>query len=286
MKHTKKDQIKTLVYVLSGNAILAFAITAFVLPASLIAGGTTGLALLAQHFFAMQIPLTVLILNIAMFLLGFIVLGKKFAFTTILSTLVYPLFLDLFSTVTAFEHLCDDTLLSAIFAGILIGAGIGLVIKAGASTGGMDIPPLVLQKKFNIPVSISLYVFDTCILLAQMTFANTMQVLYGILTVLVTSIVINRVLLSGESQMQIMIISPHYETLRQAFLKELDSGVTLIQIETGLNKEKQQAVLSVLSHRKLADAKKIVNRIDDKAFMMISQTTEVHGRGYTIDRNV
>ena len=284
MKHSLLEQCKTIILILIGNAVLAFAIAAFILPARLIAGGTTGLALLGEHFFGLRISLSVLIVNIVMFVLGFWILGKKFALTTILSPLIYPLFLDVFSSMDALQDLSDDLLLSAVYAGLLIGVGIGLVIKAGASTGGMDIPPLILQKKYDLPVSVTLYLFDTTILLAQMAFSSTSQVLHGIMVVLLTSLVINKVLLFGKGQMQMLIISDRYEEIKDAFLHDLDCGVTLVDIETGWGKVAQKAVLSVLSHRKLTEAKQIVMRIDDKAFMMINETTEVHGRGYTIAR--
>ena len=112
--------------------------------------------------------------------------------------------------------LTTDPLLSTIFAGLLIGVGIGVVIKAGASTGGVDIPPLILNKKLGIPVSVGLYAFDFMILIGQMVFRDREKILYGILLVMIYTTVMDKVLVNGKSQMQVKIISDHYEEINTA----------------------------------------------------------------------
>lgn len=139
MKQAAK-QIRSVGVVVLGNAILTFAIAAFVLPNRLISGGVTGIALVFEHFFAMDVSAGVAVANEVLFLAGAVVLGKKFALTTLLSTVLYPVFLSLFRQLDVLQHLTQDTLLAALYAGILMGAGMGLVIREGSSTGGMDIP--------------------------------------------------------------------------------------------------------------------------------------------------
>ena len=164
MKQAAK-QIRSVGVVVLGNAILTFAIAAFVLPNRLISGGVTGIALVFEHFFAMDVSAGVAVANGVLFLAGAVVLGKKFALTTLLSTLLYPVFLSLFRQLDVLQHLTQDTLLAALYAGILMGAGMGLVIREGSSTGGMDIPPLILNKYVGWSVPALIYVFDTAILL-------------------------------------------------------------------------------------------------------------------------
>ena len=147
-----------------GNLIYTVAVAFFILPNNLITGGTTGLALFGQYMFHIPITAFVYVFNIAMFLLGAWVLGKAFALTTILSTFEYPFFLSILQLLSSrVGPLTDDRMLATLFAGAGIGIGLGLVIQAGASTGGMDIPPLVIEKKLGFPVSVSLYLFDFCI---------------------------------------------------------------------------------------------------------------------------
>ena len=157
--------------ILLGNFLLALGVCAFVVPYDLIMGGGTGLGLLFHQWLGVDISLVVALINGIMFVVGWIFLGKKFAATTLLSSVVYPLFLDILEMVPVLQNLTDDRMLATIFAGILVGAGVGIVLKMGASTGGMDIPPLVLNKKAGIPVSVGMYCFDTAILLLQMPFS-------------------------------------------------------------------------------------------------------------------
>ena len=164
----------------------------FILPNNLITGGTTGLALFGQYMFHIPITAFVYVFNIAMFLLGAWVLGKAFALTTILSTFEYPFFLSILQLLSSrVGPLTDDRMLATLFAGAGIGIGLGLVIQAGASTGGMDIPPLVIEKKLGFPVSVSLYLFDFCILILQIFISDREQVLYGILLVVLYTVILD-----------------------------------------------------------------------------------------------
>lgn len=149
-------QLKSIFWILVGNTMYALAITIFILPNGLITGGTTGLALFFYHQFGVPLQGFVTVFNVAMFVLGAAVLGKKFALTTVISTFYYPFILSVFQSLTALGKVTEDNLLAVIFSGLLIGAGIGVVIRAGASTGGMDIPPLVLNKKMGLPVSMTM----------------------------------------------------------------------------------------------------------------------------------
>lgn len=118
----------------------------------------------------------------------------------------------------------QDRLLSCILAGLMIGAAIGIVIRCGASTGGMDIPPLVLHKKMGISVSLSMYAFDFVILLGQMVIREREMVLYGILLVLIYTVVLDKVLVVGKSQIQVKIISKEYERINEMIIHQLDRG--------------------------------------------------------------
>ena len=155
-----------------GNLIYALSVKFFLLPAGLITGGTNGIALVLEHYWGVSITLFVLVFNIVMLCVGWLVLGRAFAMTTVASSFLYPFFLELLNRLVGDVILTDDLLLCTIFFGLGVGLGLGLVIRAGASTGGMDIPPLILEKKFRIPVSVGMYCFDFLILVPQMLSAR------------------------------------------------------------------------------------------------------------------
>ena len=270
-----------LLLVFLGNTIYALAVAVFLLPNSMITGGTTGLAITFQHYLGVPISAFVLCFNAAMFLLGWVILGKRFAFTTLISTFYYPVILDLLQKIPRLEHVTGDRMLATVCCGLMIGFGIGIVIRAGASTGGMDIPPLVLNKKFGLPVSVSLYVLDFVILLLQMLFSDREQILYGILLVMIYTFVLDKVLLMGRAQIQVKIVSKEYAKVNQMIVEQLDRGSTLIEVETGYMHNEQKMVLTVVSNRELVRLNQLVMEIDPNAFMVISKVNEVKGRGFT-----
>lgn len=279
-----KKQFQKLCIILFGNTLYAVAVALFILPNGLITGGTTGLALFGQYLGKISVPSFVVVFNIIMFLLGACILGKAFAFTTVISTFYYPMILHVLQTVFGDYKLTEDMMLATVCAGLLVGAGIGFVIRAGASTGGMDIPPLILNRKFGLPVSILLYIFDVLILLLQMLFSNIEQTLYGMLMVLIYTIVLDKVLVLGSNQMQVKIISKKYNEINEIIQRQLDYGSTLYEVEGGHFREPSKAILTVINNRDLTKLNETVMQIDEEAFMIINKVNEVKGRGFTIGR--
>ena len=258
--------------ILVGLTCYAIGTALFVLPTDMIAAGTTGLALLAEHYWGISLSGFVAVFNVLMFLLGLIELGKEFALSTLIVTFYYPFALDQAIRVVG-DH---------VFAGLMIGFSLGIVIKAGASTGGMDIPPLVLKKRVGIPVSVSMYAFDFVILLTQLTFRDKEKILYGLIMVMIYTVVLDKVLMMGARQMQVKIVSGQYERISALIQEKLDRGVTLLYIEGGHSGQPSKAVLTVVSPRELARLNSLVTEVDENAFMIISQVGEVHGRGFTL----
>ena len=276
-------RLVTLLLVVAGNALYALAVNMFVLPCGLIAGGTTGLALIGQHWLGIPISTFVMISNLVMFVLGAIIMGRWFAFNTAVSTFCYPLFLELFSWIPGIGSLTRDPMLATVFAGVMIGAAIGLVIGAGASSGGLDIPPIVINKFLGIPISVVMYAMDFLILIGQMVFAeNKEQILYGILLVLLYTVVLDKVVLMGHSKIQVKILSEKSDEIRQMILKILDRGCTLLHAQTGYARNEWDMVLTVITNRELAKLNHLVQEVDPQAFIIIDSVNEVHGRGFTL----
>lgn len=275
---------KNILLVLLGNALYALAVDIFVLPCGLITGGTTGLALATRYWLDVPVAGFVLVSNIIMFVVGALAMGRWFAFNTALSTFCYPLFLDLFARIPGIDSFTRDPMLGTVFAGVLIGVAIGLVIGAGASSGGMDIPPIVLNKYFGLPVGAVMYLLDFVILIGQMVFADKEQILYGILLVLLYTVILEKVSVLGHSKIQVKILSEKNDDIRRIILRVLDRGCTVLHAQTGYTGTERDMLLTVVTNRELAKLNHLVLETDPQAFIVISSVNEVHGRGFTLQK--
>ena len=279
-----KQSLKVLLTIILGNTMLAFAICAFVIPYDIMLGGSNGIALSIQHFIPVRLSVISACVNVSLFFLGLIFLGWKFAATSLASTIIYPLVLavfELFPLDTLFE---ENIVVCALFCGALCGAGIGLVVRAGGSTGGMDIPPCILNKYKGIPVGTSLMFFDVLVVLIQVILKGTDGILLSLVVIVVMSFVVNKVVLSGEKKIQVMIVSPAYQEIRKVILQEINCGVTMLDIETGYEGTAQKAILSVVFANKYPEIREAALALDSHAFIVASEVTNVNGKGYTIAR--
>ncbi len=267
-----------------GNFLYALSVKLFILPADLVTGGTTGIALTLNHLTGLPISRVVLAFNVCMLLLGWRVLGRAFALTTLGSTFLYPIALELLDSMLGSVTLTQDIMLSTIFAGMGIGLSLGIVIRSGSSTGGMDIPPLVLHRLFRIPVSISLYAFDVLILLSQALYRPAERTLYGILLLLIYTVVLDKLMLMGASKTEVKVVSKKADQIREAILSKIDRGVTMLDGEGGYLHEKTQIIMSVISNQELPKVERIIHSIDPESFMIISRVSEVSGRGFSLKK--
>lgn len=279
-----KEEIKAMLAVALGNCLYALTVKLFLLPSGLVTGGTTGIALVVNYYWNIPVSMFVLFFNVIMLIIGWILLGRAFAVTTLASTFLYPVMLECFECLLGELVLTNDLLLCMIFSGLGVGISLGVVLRAGASTGGMDIPPLVLQKTLRIPVSVSMYVFDFLILLLQAMIRPVENILYGILLVLIYTVVLDKMLLIGSTKTELKIISPKSAEICEAIQKHVDRGVTLIHGEGGYLHGEMKLVLSVISNRELIKTEKLVHEIDPECFMVVSRVSEVRGRGFSMNK--
>ena len=286
MNHQRRLQATLLsaLMLVGGNMIYALSVKLFLLPANLMSSGTTGLGLMINHLTGFPLNTFILIFNVAMLLVALVFLGKKFVMTTIVSSLMYPLLLELFDRIMGTIVITENTLLNTLFAGMGLGLALGTVIRSGASTGGLDIPLLILQKRFRIPLSISLYVMDFCIILTQLTYHSLEDLLYGVLLLLLTSMTLNKAMLMGVAKTELKIISKKHNEIRQAILSEIDRGVTMLSAKGGYSGVETEVVLTVISNREMAKIEKLVHGIDPMAFIIVNQVNEVIGRGFSAEK--
>ena len=280
-----KNRLLSLLLVLVGNSLYALSVKLFLLPAELMSSGTTGIALVVNRLTGIPLSGFILAFNIAMLGLGWWALGRQFALTTVFSSLFYPVALEVLDRLLGSIQVTQDPLLNVLFAGLGIGLSLGIVMRGGASTGGMDIPPLVLKKYFHIPVSVSLWAFDFCILLAQMMYNQLEDLLYGILLIMVVSFSLNKVLLLGTSRTEMKIISAEASLIRDAILSRVDRGVTILHGEGGYMHTPTEVILSVVSNHEMPRIERLARDIDPNCFIIVSQVTEVWGRGFSLGKH-
>ena len=277
----KIAKLISLLLVLVGNCSYVLTVKLFVIPANLISCGTTGIAMVVEHMLGIPLSAFILVFNLVMLAVGWTILGRKFAMTTVFSSLFYPLALEFLNRVLGDVYITDNLMMQALFGGMGLGLSLGLVIRGGASTGGMDIPPLVLNKFFRIPVSASLWVFDLCIMLSQLFFHTVEDLLYGIILLIGITVTLNKVMLLGTSRTEVKIVSEKSEEIRQAILKKLDRGCTLLHGQGGYRSNELEVILCVVSNHELPRIERLAREIDPSSFVIVNRVSEVWGRGFT-----
>lgn len=280
-----KQLARTWASILFGNALYSLAVALFLEPAGLITGGATGIALAIGRLTGLPVSGLLLFINLAMLVWGWAVLGRAFALNTLASSVLSPVFLGLFEGLLAGRVLTEDIFLCTVFSGLGIGVALGLVIRSGASTGGLDIPPLVLNKWFKLPVPATMLTFDIAVLLMQAVFSPVQQVLYGVVMVLIHTIVMDKMLMLGASRTEVKIVSSQSDAICAAILAQLDRGVTILHGEGGYTHEPSAVLLSIVSNRELPRLEKLAHSIDPTCFLIVSHVTEVSGRGFSLDKD-
>lgn len=261
-----------------GNAVVALAVAAFVLPNELPMAGVTGIGILLEKLTEIPAALSVFFFNLFFLALSYFTLGKKFFFSTVLSSLLYPLFFGV-ATRFPFQPL-GESLTAVLFGGACLGVGIGLVIRADASTGGMDIPELLLCRYTGMGMASAVLLLDAGILALMLLSYSFESVLYGILLVAVQAVVLERTMVFGYGKMQILVVTNSAFEVSKAIMEECRRGATLLESVSGYEGREGKVVLSVLSARELAFAKRVVLRTDPAAFMVVQGVSEVHGNGF------
>ena len=266
------------------NAILSFLVAAFVIPHGIITGGGTGIGIVIGRLLNVDPAAVVLVFNLLTLVLGYFVLGKAYCISILAGSLIYPLFLAIMQRIPGIDSLTDNPLLATLFAGGLLGVALGIVMRVGISTGGIDSVSLSLHKWFHWPVSFCVYLCDFIILGSQAIFSEPEAILYGVAMLVIETMVLGRVMLIGQTQIQILAISEHHEELRRRILTELGAGATMLHLETGYLGKAQQGLLCVIPPRKLHAATELIQSVDPNVFMTVTQIKEVRGQGFTRER--
>lgn len=284
MKKIQLKHVKKLLLIIFGNYLLALAVGAFILPYEILSGGVAGLAIALKPVIPLEPKVIIDVLIIGMFVLGTLVLGKKFAISTALSSILYPLFLNFTVQMPAIGV---DPLLASLYGGIIAGLGVGIVIKEGSSTGGMDVPPLVLNKFTGIEIVTWVFIIDGITVGLGFFNFGLQAVLQGFISVVAASYMIDRVLVFGETQAKMVyIISDHYEKILSVIHDEIDRGTTILQAQGGYTGEVRPVIMTVVMKNQYPQLNSKILSIDPNAFLIVTDSTEVKGYGFSFQYKV
>lgn len=271
--------IKELVFILVGNFILAYAVQSLILPNEVLSGGVAGIAVALYPLFHIDQEIVINILTIGLFIIGWAVLGREFAVKTVISSIIYPLFISILSGITP---LTNNLLLASLYGGVLAGVGIGLVFRVNASTGGMDVPPLIISKYTHTEVSKWIMVIDGLTILLGLYAYNVESVLIGLISVVSCSFTINKVMMLGAQESKsVQIISPKIKEIKEFIDKELSRGCTLVPIQGGYTGEAKTMILLVIDKSQYPIVNERIHEIDPTAFMIVTDTMDVKGEGFS-----
>ena len=279
----KKQKLKNIIIIILGNLSLALGISMFILPHGIVNGGISGLSLVIEGFFGYSPEIMITILAWFLFFVGFIILGKKFALKTLLSTLLYPLFVNVFSNIAYFQTLTNqvqDPLLATLVGSVLVGFGLGVVYREGGSTGGVDVVSLILKKYFRIKLSISTLIIDSSIIVLALASLSLEKALYGLLCVILTSYIIEKITISGSNSYMAHIVSDKIEQINNYLINDLQRGTTLVKVEGGLTRKEKLMIEVVFNEKEYYDIKSNIYLIDEKAFISVYKSINAYGKGF------
>jgi hypothetical protein len=276
-----KDKLIGLLQIIIGNIGYALVVQLFILPKDLLTSGTTGISIVLHVVTDIPVPPLLLMLNVITLIMGFVFVGKGFAMSTVLSTFISPIALEFWQRSLNGVVLTENLLLNAIFAGLGIGVSLGIVLRAGSSTGGLDVLPIMAKKYLTLPLGAGFIITDMITLLSQGLVFPWERVLYGLIIVIVGSISIDKMTLIGTTRTEVKVISEKPEEVKDAILKEMGRGVTMLNAERGYTNRPTQVVLSVIYNRELPQIIRIAHEIDPACFLIVGRISEVHGEGFS-----
>lgn len=285
--HIAKEKIMEMGMIVLGNLAIAIGVSFFILPSNILSGGVAGIAVALEPVFHIEPRLVINGLTIGLYILGAVLLGKQFALKTFVSTIVYPLFITVLGIWFADVRITSNPLLASIYGGIFVGTGIGLVYRVGGSTGGMDIPPLVINKYTHIPLPTLVMIVDALTVLLGAATYGLQAALTGILSVWVSSFMINKtMLIGGHDAKNVMIISDHYAEIMDKIHESLERGTTIIQAVGGYSQQQKPVLMVVVVNKQLPELQKMVAHIDSEAFVIVMNANEVQGLGFSYEEEL
>jgi len=260
-----------------GSLITAIAFNIFMLPNKIASGGVSGLSVLAQSWLGAEPAFTQWALNIPLFILGVLILGKQYGVRSLLGSFVLPLFIYI---TRDFPVPTSNPLLASIYSGIGVGLGLGLVFRGRGSTGGLTILAQIIQKVSGLSFSMSVVLLDGTVITLAAFVLGMEQALYALIGLFVTGRVINALEVGFSNSKVAYIISEQTEGISQAILNDLDRGLTKLNAQGGYTGDHRTVLMVVVGQNEITRLKAIVRSVDPGAFVIITEAHEVLGEGF------
>ncbi|MHC5228579.1 YitT family protein [Enterococcus sp. LJL99] len=277
----RKKQFLDTLYVTLGSLVLAISINCILLPNKLVAGGASGISVVINYLFGINPAIVLYAINLPLLVLCFFLLGKEVGIKTIYGGLIYPFFVGITTDLPTLTH---NLFLATIFGGVLTGIGLGLVFRGNASTGGTAIISQIVNKYFNISLGVSILFVDGLVILSALYVFDIDTVLFSLICLYLIGRVVDLVQVGFARSKNVLIISPKYMEIKEKVLVELDKGLTMIPIEGGYQKEESMLLMSVISEKDFSKMKDHVLAIDEHAFIVSMNASEVFGRGFSLKK--
>jgi len=275
------EALKSGVLIVLGSLIMGLGYALFLIPHHFVPGGVSGLAIIINFLTKLPVGSLMLVLNIPVFVVGYKIMGRKSTMRSLVGLLVSAAFIDFFNEVIGLPSATDNKVLAAIYGGIMLGIGLGLVFRGRASTGGSDIIGQILNRHLGLSIGMSIMLIDFFIISASgFVYGNLEAPLYGYIVLFVSSKAIDMVLEGWSFTKMAIITSTRVEEIQEFILTTLErSGTALKSRSLYMNRE-GETIITVISPKQLAELRSFIKKLDPDAFVIVNDTYAVLGRGF------
>ncbi len=274
-------------FIILGIFILSLGYYTFLMPINLVTGGVGGLSIVLSDLFSIQTSYIIFILNGFLLILALIFLGYKVFLRSIMGSMLFPFFVYLFETFIPVYDLQNDYIIMTVFGGAMIGIGFGLVMKYGGTSGGSDIPIMILHRIFKIRLSRSIYIVDGFILLVGITYFfedyGLLLSCYALVAVYITGYASDKMVMGDATKKAAHIVTSNPDIVSSALLKSIDRGISKIDVIGGYTNESKHLLVMVVRKREYYTLINIVSSIDPDAFVYVMNASEIHGDFEEVD---
>lgn len=287
MKREVKSVILDYIFITIGLIISSIGIRVFLVPGKIAAGGVSGVSIILHHVFGFKVGMSMLLMNIPLFIIGIKSFGKGYGLKTLYGTIFLSFFIDSIEYVMPnIDTLIDyskggNLLLAPIYGGVITGFGIGLVMKYGGSTGGTDIVAQVLNKFTKVPTGYAMMMVDFYVIIAATIVFGWEAALYALICLYATGIFIDKTLEGVSYSKMVLIISDEYDKIKEMILFDIERGGTGIAANGLYTDNEKKMILTVLANKEIHELKEFIKAIDKNAFIIVTDVHEVYGEGFT-----
>ncbi|GAA0480986.1 YitT family protein [Salinibacillus aidingensis] len=282
----KGIKAKNIFFILLGSAIFSFGIVHFNMQNNLAEGGFTGITLLLYYLFNWDPAVMNIVLNIPVFIVGWKLLGRLTFIYTLIGTIAVSVFLWIFQTYTFSFSLENDMTLAALFAGIFVGVGLGIIFRYGGTTGGSDIIARLANKYIGWSIGRAMFLFDAFVIISSIIlYLEPVEGMYTLVAVYIGARVIDFLQEGAYAARGATIISENSQQIADTVLKEMDRGVTILEGRGSYTGAKRDVLYCVVARNEIVRLKTIINSIDPHAFVALSSVHDVMGEGFTLDED-